>query len=1253
MKQKVKFVFLLSIILCLLFLIDSQFTKTTLTHKDFIQWRIEKKKNQMPNYGFPDKAMKMDYEKRAYPLGFIPTNWRSEALNHIKKNNILSKTEAENFVWEQVGPGNIPGRTRSILIDPQNPDIIYSGSVSGGVWKTTDGGLSWFALKDNMENLAISTMVLDPNNSQIIYAGTGEGYFNTDQVRGEGIFKTINGGVTWSRLSSTFNEKFYYINKLVIDKTTNILWAATRKGLYFSRNGGIDFSAKLEGQSGGDVHCMDVEIAYTNPTSIYVSFGQLNESVIYKSNNSGDSFSLNYNKQNHGRIEIAVCENQPNYVYASFCNLETMGVGHMAHTTNGGTNWTSIKVPGPTFSGSDNYAGTQAWYDNILMTDPDNPNIIYAGGIDFWKSTDAGNSWLQKTNWYETPEYEFAHADHHAIITHPTNPNILFLGTDGGIFKSTDKGETWNDLHNGLFTTQFYYGAVDPIENKFYGGTQDNGTIKTDGSNDWYEILSGDGGVTEVDFENPNTVYMEYVHLCIFKSIDGGKTFSKAMNGIPNEGNSFSGALDRSLFIAPFSMDPNNSKTLIAGTYRIYKTTNGAANWSLISGDLTGDGTGENGAYISALTIANGNSNVIYAGCSNGKINVTTNGGSSWNLRNSNLPNAFCSRIASYPNDPASAVAVFSGFLENQKVYRTTNYGVSWTNISTNLPNIPINCVFIDPYESLNIFIGTDLGVFYTSNGGSNWTLETNLPNVRTDDLDFRIYDNKLFAATHGRSMFAAKISESGSALASTNVDKLDLALKPNQSVSTNFLLSNNGTKNLSFTIDVEGGFENNSWEKLSLAKANKSPKKIISTPNSNIQKNIPPQILGNDLLILDDGNPVPDAFIGYNYGMDFGWANKFNLTDNGFDLEGFRAYIRTEDAFSNTIHAAVLDGDLDLITEEYFYFDLSENGKWFDGKFTNSMHFNKGQSFYIFLETYYSWIDFPAGLDYFAQISSNSFYKDYSNNTLINLVDVSGYENAAFLIRAEGTLTQETNQNPVAVANISTNTASIGELINFDASESYDNDGQITNYSWNFGDGATSEDQITDHSYSQKGTYTFSLKVTDDNDSTDQTTGQIIVKDTTTYLSVLPQEGIIEPGNSISINVKFNSADLPEGNYSAALLISSNGGVINIPVNILVSSTVDMKEQKAIPSDFVLYQNYPNPFNPSTVIKFSIPKTTFIKLEIFDISGKKVSSIVNSRFSEGVHNVIFDGSRFASGVYIYRITADKFVDSKKFILIK
>ncbi len=501
-------------------------------------------------------------------------------------------------------------------------------------------------------------------------------------------------------------------------------------------------------------------------------YGLFNQSEIWRSNDGGNNFFINLNITGAGRIEMATSKSNPNYVYASFMDLNTNGTGLFGFSSNAGGNWFSNTIPGPSLSGASTYTGGQAWYDNILSVDPDNNNNVFAGGIDNFKTTDGGANWTQKTNWYTGTAYQYVHADQHAMAWAPSNSNIVYLGNDGGIYRSDNKGETWTSLNNNLFITQFYYGAVNPSGTVYAGGTQDNGTLRTTGATSWTEILGGDGGATEIDFNNTNNIYMEYINLAIFKSTNGGSTYVKAMNGIPTGPNDFDGTTDRTLFISPFSMDPNNSNTLVAGTYRVWRTTDGAANWSSISTDLTGDGSGSSGAKISTVIIAKGNSNVIYAGCSNGRVQVTTDAGSSWNLRTSGLPNLSVTKITTDPNNPATAYVTFSGYTASSKIYKTTNYGTNWTNISGNLPNIPTNCVIVSPANGNNIFVGTDLGVFSTADGGSNWIQDvTGMANVPVVDLDYRASDNKVFAATHGRSMYSSTLTGGGGGTQTANLN--------------------------------------------------------------------------------------------------------------------------------------------------------------------------------------------------------------------------------------------------------------------------------------------------------------------------------------------------------------------------------------------------------------------------------------------------------------------------------------------------
>ncbi|MCU7490651.1 MAG: T9SS type A sorting domain-containing protein [Ignavibacteria bacterium] len=730
------------------------------TNEEFSKLRIEEEREGEEEAipGYADKMLEWYYGQRSYPSGEIPVEWREKAMKQINKNNLQLNKTASTLSWTQLGPRNIGGRVRSIAINPQDPAVMYAGSVAGGIWKTTNGGTNWFALNDHMENLSIGSLVMDPSNPDIIYAGTGEGYANIDALRGEGIFKSTDAGKSWNRLASTLTQDFYYVNKLAIDKTTNTLWAATRRGLFKSTDGGNTFTVVTGLPNSSSVHATDIVISYDSPSRIYVAFGLFNTATVYESADAGKTFQPVFTAPGNGRTVLAASASNPKVVYLSAMKLSDNTAGIMRMTKDGGASWDSLKVPGPSVSGASTYTSNQAWYDNIIAVDPQDPNTLYAGGLDFWKSTDGGRSWAQKTNWYTYSGYAYVHADHHAMAIDPNNSSNIFLGTDGGIFKSSNKGTSWTDLNNDLYITQFYYGAVDPSANKYYGGAQDNGTVKSDGTADWYEILSGDGGAVEVDYNNPNNIYMEYVDLAIYKSTNGGRSYVKAMSGIPTGGSDeWAGTSDRVEFIAPFTIDPNNPANLVAGTYRVYKTTNGASTWATISGDLTGDGTGSSGAKITTLAIAKGNSDVIYAGCSNGVVRSTADGGKTWNEKGSGLPNLNARKIAIDPKDPATAFVVFSGYSDGQKVYKTTDYGQTWKNTSGNLPNIPANCILVNPANSNSLAVGTDLGIFTSADQGISWVQNNEgLANVSVSDLDYRASDNRIFAATHGRGMFSA-----------------------------------------------------------------------------------------------------------------------------------------------------------------------------------------------------------------------------------------------------------------------------------------------------------------------------------------------------------------------------------------------------------------------------------------------------------------------------------------------------------------
>lgn len=731
-----------------------------------LQRKLDRIRHGNPKAGYPGEAMRWYFEQRAIPVGSIPDGWKERALRHIQEHN-QQNSEASALSWSEVGPANIGGRIRSVIVDPTNANILYAGSVSGGVFKTTNAGSSWFPCDDFAANLAIGALAIDPASPNTIYAGTGEGFFNADAIRGAGVLKSTNGGASWTLQTNFTGGSFpYYINSLYLrPDNPQTVYAATNTGLFRTTNGGTSWAFLHQGTSQRATQIVPDPVT---AQTFYVCYGNFSTDGIYRTTNGGTSFTkltTGLPASGYSRVSMAISPSNPQALYATFTNSSSNQTYGVYKSTNGGTNWETVATPMDAISGS-THLGSQGWYNNVLTVDPTNANIVYAGGINLYKSTNAGSSWTMLSNWYSGAGYPYVHADQHALVW---AGGALYIGNDGGMFRTTNGGTSFTELNNNLATIQFYSGAVHPASDIYYGGTQDNGTLKSGSLPNWAMVFGGDGGHTAVDFNTPATVYTEYVYLNIQKSTNSGVNWTKTMTGIPQSGvGQFDGTSDRVLFIAPITMDPVNPLRLAAGTYRVFYTTNGGTNWSAISSDLTGDGAGsvgQAGSTISAIGIAQTSSQVIYVGTSGSvaasRIQVTTNSGTSWtNSTASPLPNRYVTRIIVDPGNADNAWALYSGFNTNTPaapghVFRTTNRGGAWTNVSGNLPDIPVNAGVVNPANINNLIVGTDLGIFETTNGGTTWTQQnTGLANVAVADLDLRAGDRILFAATHGRGMF-------------------------------------------------------------------------------------------------------------------------------------------------------------------------------------------------------------------------------------------------------------------------------------------------------------------------------------------------------------------------------------------------------------------------------------------------------------------------------------------------------------------
>jgi regulation of enolase protein 1 (concanavalin A-like superfamily) len=643
--------------------------------------------------------------------------------------------------WRWLGPGNIGGRIRSLVIDPRNPDVMIAGSVGGGIWKTMNGGANWFAADDFMPVLSVSSLVLNPLNPDIVYAGTGEGYGNGDSIRGAGIFKSIDGGNRWTPLASTASDPgFWAVNRLALSPDGKVLLAGTAGGTYRSADGGASFSRIASGIASQDVDFHPAD----SRKAIASGWG----SIAY-SRDGGLTWQLadGLPSTASGRIEVAYARSTPDVIYASV----DQNNGSLYRSDNGGATFSLVGGP--------DLLDGQGWYDNAIWVNPANSNDLIVGGSLLRHSVDAGHTWQAMTG---------LHVDNHVIVEHPQYDDgrnrVLFVGNDGGVYKTADvrpasgAAPSFESLNHDLGVTQFYSGTGNAATGVIMGGTQDNGTLRyvPASGTAWSEALGSDGGYTASDPATPAYFYSETIYLSLYRSTNSGAGFTSIAAGIADAGHDAN-------FVAPFVLDPNNASRMLAGGASLWRTDNVKAaspSWRAITGSAGDD-------YISAIAVARGDSDVVWIGRSFGRVYRTSNGTAAtpaFTLLSVPTNGNFVTRITISPFD-SQVVYVTTGSFGPTNVVKTIDGGATWTDAtgagSTGLPDAPVHDLAIDPARPDTIYAATEVGVFVSADGGRTWELPQDGPaNVCVDELFWM--GSTLVAATHGRGMFAIETGAAG-----------------------------------------------------------------------------------------------------------------------------------------------------------------------------------------------------------------------------------------------------------------------------------------------------------------------------------------------------------------------------------------------------------------------------------------------------------------------------------------------------------
>jgi len=540
--------------------------------------------------------------------------------------------------WTPLGPGNIGGRTRALVIRPDSPDMMWAGTAGGGVWKTEDGGQSWQPVDDLMANLAVACLVIDPTDPNVLYAGTGEGFSNLDAIRGAGIFRTTDGE-RWSQLPATAGTGFLQVNRLAISADGTVLLAATPTGIWRS----VDADRLTWAQTAAGPFA-DIDFHPTD--SGHAVAASLHDGQAYVSTDGGASWTAaSHDDPWNGRVEVTYAAADPSIVYASVQGLH----GEIWRSDDGGRSYARRASRNAQGEPAD-YLGEQGWYGNSIWAgDPTDADFVVVGGIDLWRSTDAGDTLTPISDWQGSPRS--AHADQHCIVAHPQfdghGERRVYFGNDGGVFRaddvqtvgsSADRTDGWTELVNSFTVTQFYSGAGNPQSGAIVGGAQDNGTVVftlQGGPEGWTSMFGGDGGFCAADPTDPSCFYGEYVYLNIHRSLDGGRN-AEFISGNFWTGQDWQWKLppfripdaknQKALFIAPFVLDPNEPHRILAGGLSLWRTNDAKTPNTNTRGPSWSSIKSPTGAFISAIAIAQGNPDLVWVGHANGDVYCTRNG---------------------------------------------------------------------------------------------------------------------------------------------------------------------------------------------------------------------------------------------------------------------------------------------------------------------------------------------------------------------------------------------------------------------------------------------------------------------------------------------------------------------------------------------------------------------------------------------------------------------------------------------------
>jgi photosystem II stability/assembly factor-like uncharacterized protein len=729
------------------------------------------------------EAQKLDFElTKDVSLGYIPQNrlvnaFRDLMLKRSRATNLPNSPDnISALTWNERGPnsdvtgpsngntragnGISSGRIRAIWVDLADPTnhTVWVGGVDGGIWKTTDISASpatWIPVNDFFSNLSIGSICQDPTGAKkVMYFGTGEKTVNADAVRGGGIWKSTDHGVTWNLLPNT--TSFWNVSKIICDAAGNVYVAtqANGQGIQRSTDGGATWTNITP--AGLNTAVTDMKLSSNG--RMHIVCGYYNG--YYSANPAGYRFTDNpatvtsptwtspatsfpnvkYN------CELAVSDSIL-YVLPSNSSFQTPTV---YRSLNGGKNWAATATSPPAASGTNDLSSGQAWYNLALAVDPANAQNIIAGGLNCYRSIDSGKTWTQISTWVG-PGLSYIHADQQIAVW---NGNQVIVGSDGGIFYSNNNGATFEDRNRGLRIKQFYSCAIHPSStNYFLAGAQDNGVnqFNSPGLGSSVEVTGGDGAFVHIDQDEPQYQFGSYVYNSYHRSTNGGASW-----------NSITYSTSIGQFINPTDYDNILNKMYASGNSNQFIRWENPQTGSTFTPITIAAFSG----IVRSVIVSPNTSNRVFFGTSSGKIiqldNAHIASPISTNITGTGMPASTVSCVAIGTTDK-NLLATFSNYGAANHIWVSTTGGGpgGWTNITGNFPDIPVRWAIFYPEDNTKAILATEMGVYETNNinGASTvWTQDPTFPIVRTDMLKYRKSDGTVAAATHGRGLWTATI---------------------------------------------------------------------------------------------------------------------------------------------------------------------------------------------------------------------------------------------------------------------------------------------------------------------------------------------------------------------------------------------------------------------------------------------------------------------------------------------------------------